>query len=266
MLSKNLAYLRKNKQLSQSKLAEAVGLSRATYGSYEQGTSEPNASVLVKLADYLEVTVDDLIRGDLDLPLFRQKKRIARLLDEHVRVVPVTVDEYQRQNIQYVPEAALAGYLREHNHPEYIEQLPHFRLPRLNNGTYRAFDIQGDSMPPVHNGYVLIGRFVEHERELINGNRYVLVVKEKGIVFKRVYPDAGKHSRRTERNPETAQLVLLSDNPAYEPYTVEVADVLEAWEMVAFIGFPDIYRDNTYLLNERLQLIEQKLIQLNLLS
>lgn len=258
MLSKNLTYLRKSKQLSQNTLACIVGISRTTYVGYEKGTSEPVAGVLMKLADYFEVTVDDLIRGDVDLPIFRQPRQIARLLDSGIRILSVTVDSQQRENIQYVPEAAIAGYLSEHNHPEYIEQLPHFQLPKLTDGSYRAFDIQGDSMPPLHDGYVLIGRFVEHERDLKSGDRYVLIIKDKGIVFKRVVRDDTKRTRLTG----SSWVILMSDNPAYLPYSVEVADILEAWEMVAFVGFSDVYQDNTHLLNDRLQLIEQKLTQL----
>lgn len=259
MLSKNLTYLRKNKHLSQEELASTVGISRSTYAGYEKGPSEPNAGVLVKLADYYGLTVDDLIRGDLDLPLFRQKNQIARLLDNDIRILPITVDSQQRENIQYVPEAATADYLSEHNHPEYIEQLPHFRLPKLDGGTYRAFDIQGDSMPPIHNGYVLIGRFIELEHNLKDGSRYVLVIKDKGIVFKKIVRDAGKRTRQT-----SPRLILSSDNPAFSPYSVEVADILEAWEMVAFVGFPDVYQDNIHLLNDRMQGIEQQLNHLNL--
>lgn len=254
MLSKNLASLRKNKHLSQDTLSQIVGVSRSTYAGYEKGTSEPIAGILTKLADYFEISVDDLIRGDVDLPMFRQTRQIARLLDSGIRVLPITVDNHQRENIQYVPESAIAGYLSEHNHPEYIEKLPHFQLPKLNNGTYRAFDIQGNSMPPIHNGYILIGRFVELEQHLKSGNRYILVIKDKGIVFKKIVRDGGKSTRQNGH-----KLILVSDNPEFLPYSVELADILEAWEMVAFIGFPDIYKENTYLINERLQMIEQRL-------
>ena len=257
MLSKNLIDLRKEKRLTQEAVANAVGVSRSTYADYEKGKSEPVASVLLKLANCFKVKTDDLISGLVAKPLFRQPRQVPRLSDD-VRILPITVDSQQRENIQYVPEAAIAGYLSEHNQPEFIEQLPHFRLPKLNEGTYRAFDIQGDSMPPLHNGYVLIGRFVEHERDLKSGNRYVLVIKNQGVVFKKVARDEGKRPRQTG-----SQLILLSDNPEFLPYTIDLTDILEAWEMVAFVGYPDIYQDATHLLNDRLQAIERKLSHLN---
>ncbi|RRB04020.1 XRE family transcriptional regulator [Larkinella rosea] len=256
MLAKNLTDLRKEKKLTQLTVANAVGISRSTYADYEKGKSEPGASVLIKLATYFNVKADELVSGLVPLPLFRQPRQTPRLLDD-VRVLPITVDSQQRENIQYVPHAAVAGYLSEHNQPEFIGRLPHFRLPKLTKGSYRAFDIQGDSMPPLHNGYVLIGRFVEHERDLKSGNRYVLVVKNQGIVFKKVIRTEKKSGRETG-----SPLILVSDNPEFLPYTVDLADVLEAWEMVSFIGYPDVYQDATHLLNDRLQVIEQKLNQL----
>ncbi|MGA0559457.1 helix-turn-helix domain-containing protein [Larkinella sp. VNQ87] len=253
MLAKNLTDLRKEKKLTQEAVANAIGVSRSTYADYEKGKSEPVSSVLFKLATLFKVKADDLISGLVDMPLFRQPRQMPRLSDD-LRVLPITVDSQQRENIQYVPENAKAGYLSEHNQPEFIEQLPHFRLPKLNKGTFRAFDIEGDSMPPLHNGYVLIGRFVEHERDLRSGNRYVLVVKNQGIVFKKIVRNEGKRTRQTN-----SVLILVSDNPQFLPYTVELGDILEAWEMVAFIGYPDVYQDTSHLLNDRLQSIEYKL-------
>jgi hypothetical protein len=77
----------------------------------------------------------------------------------------------------------------------------------------------------------------------------VLVTKHTGVVFKRITRDLRRSSR----------LILTSDNPTFSPYTVELGEILEAWEMVAFIGFSNAYQNDNHLLNERLQSIEQKL-------
>ncbi|GAB2763225.1 hypothetical protein GCM10027275_00260 [Rhabdobacter roseus] len=257
MLSKNLAYLRKNQHLTQEVLAHKLDINRTTYASYEKGTSEPSASLLIKIADFFKVDIDDLVRANLDLPIFQQPRQIARLLDSNVRVITITLDNQQRENIQYVPEATVSNYLVNHNNPEFIRQLPHFQIPRVGEGIYRAFDIQDDSMPPLNNGSIIIGRFVEREHDLKSGNRYVLLIKEKGIQFKKIIHDEGKRARQT-----SLRLILASDNPGFMPYTIDLNDILEAWEMIAFIGFSDAYQDRVYLLNERLQLLEQKLNQI----
>ena len=49
---------RKNKNLTQEQLAEAVGLGVRTIGRYEQGSSFPNERVLHELAEVLNVKAD----------------------------------------------------------------------------------------------------------------------------------------------------------------------------------------------------------------
>ncbi len=60
-----LRRLRREKRLSQKVLAERVGVSIRTLINYEQGVSQPRRqSVLRRLADEFEVSVDYLLRGD----------------------------------------------------------------------------------------------------------------------------------------------------------------------------------------------------------
>ena len=49
IFKERLATLRKEKKISQVKMAEQLGLKRSTYTAYEAGTNEPTISVLVKL-------------------------------------------------------------------------------------------------------------------------------------------------------------------------------------------------------------------------
>ncbi|MBQ8792083.1 MAG: helix-turn-helix transcriptional regulator [Clostridia bacterium] len=57
----NLKDLRKNKGLTQQDLANELGISRMKYNHYELGNSEPNISMLIKLADLYKVTLDELV-------------------------------------------------------------------------------------------------------------------------------------------------------------------------------------------------------------
>lgn len=61
MLSKNLVFLRKKTGKTQSQLAEILNISRAAYGSYEQGTREPDTNMLLSIAKFYNVTIDYLI-------------------------------------------------------------------------------------------------------------------------------------------------------------------------------------------------------------
>ncbi len=62
IVAHNIKTLRLRKQLSQEGLADAIEATRSRIGSYEESRSEPNIKMLMKLADFFEITIDDLVR------------------------------------------------------------------------------------------------------------------------------------------------------------------------------------------------------------
>lgn len=56
-----LRALRKNRGLSQSQLAEELGISKSSVSMYEQGNREPDLTLLKKIADFFEVETDYLL-------------------------------------------------------------------------------------------------------------------------------------------------------------------------------------------------------------
>ena len=61
-----LAKIRKEKEMTQTELAEKVGVGDTAICNYEKGLREPNLGTLKKLATVLECTVDELIGDDDD--------------------------------------------------------------------------------------------------------------------------------------------------------------------------------------------------------
>ncbi|WP_238387673.1 S24 family peptidase, partial [Pararcticibacter amylolyticus] len=149
----------------------------------------------------------------------------------NLRVLSISVDSHDRENIELVPVKASAGYLNGYADPEFISELPKFSLPILKQGTYRAFEIKGDSMLPLHPGTVVIGEYIENWLDVKAGETYVFITKSDGVVYKR----AGNRFR------ENKGIKLISDNPVYEPYTVQAEDILEVWKAKAYIStnFPE---------------------------
>lgn len=74
MISENLLTLRKMKKLSQEQVAEAVGVSRQAYTRWEKGETVPDIKSCVALADFYEVSLDELVNfsgrknGNLPVP------------------------------------------------------------------------------------------------------------------------------------------------------------------------------------------------------
>ena len=67
ILSQNLFTLRKQRNLSREAVARALEMSAMTYQRYEKNLRDPTAPVLVKLADFYGVTLDQLV-GRAPLP------------------------------------------------------------------------------------------------------------------------------------------------------------------------------------------------------
>jgi transcriptional regulator with XRE-family HTH domain len=65
-LGTRITELRKAKEWSQSDLATQVGISYAQIGRYETKGSQPSATVLKKIADALDTTVDFLVNGNTE--------------------------------------------------------------------------------------------------------------------------------------------------------------------------------------------------------
>lgn len=74
MIGENLLTLRKMKKLSQEQVAEAAGVSRQAYTRWEKGETMPDIKSCAALADYFEVSLDDLVNfsgqrnGNLPVP------------------------------------------------------------------------------------------------------------------------------------------------------------------------------------------------------
>jgi transcriptional regulator with XRE-family HTH domain len=236
LIQNNIRFLRRQKELTQGQLGEALGIARARIGAYEEGRAEPNLPLLQKMAALFNVTLDELISKDLSEsppPLNPAPALLppTDLSGKKLRVLSITVDNQDRENVELVPQKAAAGYLNGYADPEYLEQLPRFRLPMLPPGTYRAFEISGDSMLPLTPGTIVIGQYVENWNDIRNGQTYVLVTTREGVVYKRVI----------NRLLAEGVLTLHSDNPAYDAYEVDADDLLEVWSARAYISmnFPD---------------------------
>lgn len=80
-----LKTLRLNKGFTQSQLADAIGIPRTTYANYETNKREPKIEVLQKIANTLDVTIDDIltknfIQKDKDERLYLLSLKIAELI------------------------------------------------------------------------------------------------------------------------------------------------------------------------------------------
>ena len=82
-LAQNLKYLREQKGLSQKDFSADMGLSRATVGNWETGERKPDIEMIIRLAEYFGVTLDDLVLRDLKPPIPKYAGNIRYLRLSH---------------------------------------------------------------------------------------------------------------------------------------------------------------------------------------
>lgn len=216
IFSENLRLLRAQKGYSQKKLADELIITRVRLAKYEEGISEPPFEILKRLSHYFHVSIDILISVNLSkIPL----EHLLKMEDNRI-LLPITIDKSGRDYIEILPQKAKAGYLSGYSDPEFIEKLQQMQLPFIKQGKHRAFPIEGDSMPPHRDGSFIVGRYIEQVAEIKEGKTYIVLSRNEGIVYKRLY----------KKNKTT--FLLHSDNSFYKPYELKANDILELWEHV----------------------------------
>lgn len=233
MFVQNLKYLRKKEKLSQNALAVQLGIPRTTLSGYELGKAEPSIKMLIKMTNFFKVKLDAFLNGIIahaDMEVARQ---------DDLRILAISVDKEDRENIEFVDSKAEAGYLESFQDPEYIGDLPKISLPMTPHGTLRAFGIEGDSMLPMESGSIVVCSFMENIKDVKDGKTYVIATKEHGIKYKRIMVNKGGNS-----------MTLVSDNPVFAPYAIHFRDIAEIWEYYAHISFNDEKRNGTGLDNQ----------------
>jgi transcriptional regulator with XRE-family HTH domain len=238
----NIRHLRELKKFSQESLAEDLKITRARLGAYEEARNEPPIEILIKLSEYFNVSIDALVKADL------RKTDINSLLKigDNRLLFPVIIDKENRDRIEVVTAKASAGYLDGYADPEYVEKMPFMELPFKVTGKHRTFPIKGDSMPPLATGDYVVGKYVESLKDVSDGKTYVLLTKDEGVVYKRLY-------RKSNNIFE-----LHSDNKTYQPYIVIAQDILEIWEFVCCLKISDKKEDEISIENMMNMLLSMK--------
>jgi len=107
MFGDNLKYLREVKKISQQQAADDLGLPRTTLGDYERNHTEPNITMLCKIAGYFHVDLDDLLKHQLE-------QLHPKSLDKDFKILAITLDPANRQNIELVDAKMCAEILGPH--------------------------------------------------------------------------------------------------------------------------------------------------------
>ncbi|WP_029985958.1 XRE family transcriptional regulator [Pedobacter jeongneungensis] len=225
----NIKFLRNRRKLSQESVAGALEIKRAKLSAIENGmTQMPAPEDVINFSNYFKVSIDSLFKVDLSKLGELKLRELEAGNDVYmngskIRVLAISVDKNNKENLEYVPVKAKAGYRSGFNDPDYIATLPKFSLPSLPKGkTFRMFPTTGDSMLPFPDGCDIVCQYIEDWGSLKPQTLCIAILQgEQDFVFKRV-------------TVQTDGLLMESLNPVYKPYVVPIPDVLELWQYYSY--------------------------------
>jgi phage repressor protein C with HTH and peptisase S24 domain len=219
-------------KLNNYSFSKRIGVTSTTIDSIVNGRPQPDGTRKKTKPGY-DVLMAIIKEFDIDPDyLFGKSTQMLRVEVEKSHTysgIPqvIAVNQTGNENVVYVPIKARAGYLNGYGDAEYIETLPSFNMPHLTNGTYRCFEVYGNSMVRTFfDGDLVFGKYVESLSDIKDGRIYVIVSKNDGIVLKRVI----------NRIEERGKLILKSDNKNgnHPTYTIDAEEVMEVWYVTMF--------------------------------
>jgi len=98
-LSYKIKYLRKSKKITQTDLANAIGVTKSIVSAYETGIRQPSLESLVKIAQYFDVTMDYMFDLDSNQSIInRELIDITGLKANQKILIYDLIDSYKKVN------------------------------------------------------------------------------------------------------------------------------------------------------------------------
>jgi phage repressor protein C with HTH and peptisase S24 domain len=216
--AKRFKQVREELGKTQSEFAEILDAGSTT-ADIERGKKKITGKIVTELLRQFHVN-----------PLWLYGDSYNKYLETSLSTAPkiITMDTSDRENMIMVPIKASAGYASNVLDTDWYNDLPafHIPLPQYKEGSYRAFQVKGDSMLPVllPQEWVM-GKAVESVR-MANDNRIHVIVTADSVLVKKL---------RKSESPEAVHLISLNrDYPVIEQAVVEIK---ELWEVNSKLSF-----------------------------
>lgn len=264
LFKKNVAYLKEKKAVNYDDIGFALNCSANTISYWVNKDFEPKMSQLEKMAQYFEITLQELLYEDLSNVHLNKKEDIKKSeenvhLNVHQRVhlnvekgqlepKPIIVREPtylatpQGQNITQIPitDISVAAGTGVFNN-DYIENMDFFGFPNhlLKPGrTYLSVRIKGASMAPTlqDGGYMAI--------RLIEKGEWAKLRDERIYVVSDI--DGKSCLKRVKNRFKQGFIVLMSDSPdkaTYPSFNLLTNEIVSIWEAEFYISakMPNIH-------------------------
>lgn len=241
--NQRLKIFRKSLNKTQMEFGVVTGLKQGSFADVERGKVKVSGDIKNALRKEFSLNIEWLETGQGEMTAITAKPN-ARSIGEIQYPLEFTdspfIDLGEGQYLMVVPlvnEYAYAGYLSGYKDPEYLEVLPKHTIivDKYHKGSYRAFEIVGDSMDDntkesISDGSIATGREIQQHlwTSKFHTHRfkdYVIVHRRMGIIAKRI----------SNHDTETGIITCHSLNPdkvAYPDFDIHLDDVKQMFNIV----------------------------------
>lgn len=166
-LNNNVKYLRTEKKISQQSLADAIGVDRSTVSRIENGEIETTVDNAIKIANKLNVSLNDLVSKDLRFDN-------GELIDVSSNIIKIPVYGTIKAGIPIESQPDIIDYVE---------------IPKnWTRGGKKFYGLQlsGDSMFPKYNDKDIVIFEQNDDVELFNGKDVAIMINGTESTFKKI--------------------------------------------------------------------------------
>ncbi len=226
-----LKQLRRKKNINQTDLAVAIGVSLRTIQLYEKKDANIPIKNLTKIAQYFDVTIAELYSHEVNEDTDTYGDKVGGQKGIGTRLIgngKILID------VPLLLEADEQMYLdRFVEKEDFVNQLPRmsFVLKKEEEAAHMAFEISGKSMDNgtldgVPMNALVLGKEIPLEdlQQMVTNNRIYIIVHSDGILCKAI--------QAVNKDTETIHCHSYNKSPEYVNFTIEFGKVLQLYEIV----------------------------------
>lgn len=166
-LNNNVKYLRTKKKISQQSLADAIGVDRSTVSRIENGEIETTVDNAIKIANKLNVSLNDLVSKDLRFDN-------GELIDVSSNIIKIPV------------YGTIKAGIPIESQPDIIDYVDIPKSWTRGGKKFYGLQLSGDSMFPKYNDKDIVIFEQNDDVELFNGKDVAVMINGTESTFKKI--------------------------------------------------------------------------------
>ena len=181
LIGKNIKKIRNVKGFSQQSFADIFDLTRGNISSYEESRAEPKIEVIIKIANYFGIPLNDFIEKDLSVNELLHYDTHLVIETEKLKILRRIAD------IPYISTPYINDFIQNINNSSFIQKLPTITVPCNSKSELLALEVQDINELPAgfeyRTGDILVFEKVTKENIHRTSNKLGMIPDAEGLKF-----------------------------------------------------------------------------------